>query len=807
MIRERNIMKKLALAAVAVALATAGFGGKCVEFPFEDTVIVSGMEPTAAFAAKELNDIAQKSCGKTFKIAKGDEKSERRIFIGRSPESERILGAKTFEELGTEESAVFAKGNDLFLIGGDPIGVLWAVYDFCEDSMGYRWYLERDDGEKIVKSDVVKFNGAATRRKPKLTGYRKTGWGNERRLFRLRNRSNSDVRHFCPDYVAPLLTGRVPGHGFMFFFPEKKRTGWHDWAVPKEVRLPENAFRDHPEWFSLMPDGKRKYDHQLCLSNKGCRKELTRVVLDWMKVSGPGLYQVGVNDSRFGALCHCADCKALSKKHNTNGGPLWDYVLELCAEVSKTFPQGGYYVHSLAYDGMDQTEKAPDNITFPENFVVDLAYIHVCDRPIKQLPDKKAPEGEMVNYWRNTLKWCSITKHQSYWLYGTASPMMIYRRMQKEIKELAEAGVESVFTCGHGGGYEFKDITGRLAAKLLFDPGCDVRKELEEAVRFKYGPAAQDMLEFMDSMEETAIGHIANSASQVLNTDHCYQGMNFIPGKRLAEWRKIFERAEPKVKGQAFYEENVRHAKIVVDLFTVILEKRIREEAPDCRFDVAKVRAEGIANSESYAKKFLGKGAKNEAKKVLVESEREYAYYGNLKDENALPGELAGYQASFVTRILPIKNDPFFCGGIVKGKYFSEEDPQAACGYRVVDTIPENRDLSGGVPYYIWDAAAGKARMPGKIPLSAFRKGEYSIVKLGETELSGRCSFIFTELWASPLAYNYLGRCFSHQYPKRRYEIFASVKAEGPKFFPGDEGPNRLSFEQLFVCEVLGSGN
>ena len=126
-------------------------------FPFGSTRIVIGEEVTASFAAEELNDIVRKSTGHAFETSCGT--GGRRIFIGRSSDADRILGSDFFDSLGAEESVVTMKDGDLFLVGGDELGVLWAVYDFCEDSLGYRWFLDRlEGGERVINANSEAIN-------------------------------------------------------------------------------------------------------------------------------------------------------------------------------------------------------------------------------------------------------------------------------------------------------------------------------------------------------------------------------------------------------------------------------------------------------------------------------------------------------------------------------------------------------------------------------------------------------------------------------------------------------------------------
>ena len=94
-----------------------------VALPFESTRVVRGDDVTSEFAISELNEIVKKATGREFAVAAGAaDQAAHRIFVGRSAEVTRRLGAKLLDSLGVEESLVCEKDGDLFLVGGDAAG-------------------------------------------------------------------------------------------------------------------------------------------------------------------------------------------------------------------------------------------------------------------------------------------------------------------------------------------------------------------------------------------------------------------------------------------------------------------------------------------------------------------------------------------------------------------------------------------------------------------------------------------------------------------------------------------------------------
>ena len=176
-------------------------GVRSQAFPFEETCVVKGCDVSADFAVQEFNLVVSNATGRTFATGTGDG-CRRRIFIGRSAAAEAAVGAEAFKGLRDEESVVFARGGDLFLIGGGQLGALYAVYDFLEDNLNFRHYFKRDDGFVVDKVPQVVYSGKPTRRIPAFRGYRSAtaNWSKSEWLTHVRNRSNTTAQFLMPAF-------------------------------------------------------------------------------------------------------------------------------------------------------------------------------------------------------------------------------------------------------------------------------------------------------------------------------------------------------------------------------------------------------------------------------------------------------------------------------------------------------------------------------------------------------------------------------------------------------------------------------
>lgn len=786
MIRRLTIFSLLI---ASLSLILTGCGTMPIRLS-DDYVIVKGDDISANLAVQEFNDIVQKSTGKKYRIGDANG-SAKHIFIGRSPEVEKHLGKEMLDSLRNEESLVVGKGNDLFLVGGGDVGTLYAVYDFMEDNLGYRFYFNRKGGEKIDKKNVLTWSGVESRKKPAFPGYRKD-FHNPRGydLHRLRNRDNSVVDRFIKDYQYKYR-GTIGGHGFLYFIPAEDPKPGQGYR-PKAIR---GYFKTNPEYFSMNEKGKRVPDAQLCLSNPETRKTLTKNFMAWVKERGPGMYMFGSNDNHNARYCWCPNCQKLEKKYDSVGGPLWDYILELC-QYLKDNKVEGVYVKSLAYKGPNQTEKAPKGIVFPDNFICDAAFLN-SDRTLHEVPDEILPDGTIFNRYENLKKWVSITPHVAYWYYGGSNPAEVYSRTGKEMREIRDAGVKSVGVCGFGGGYEFGDIARYVGFQMMRNPDADEREIAKEVIEFKYGPAADLMLQYIDELDAARVKQI-KTIPHLLGCDSIYKNFSFLSGKELVRWQKLFDKALEKVAGQEPYEREVRFARIGLDIFSLIYAHKIKSECPDFEFDAAAIEK----RARSTVKEMVKVGRIPAKRNQAIEELDTMANYANLKDDT-LPAELQKYPKDKVYRFLPPKRGKYYCPHWT-GKMTAEVDPQSCCGFAQVDDIPDKKDYSKGMGVEFYDSAERKWLIrPDQctIPLSFFEKDKYKLFRIGTTRIPKSCGLIFGGLWGSPTGVNSLSSCFDPSYYARQYEIWASVKAQGPKFFKDDKRKNKLFVEQVFAVD------
>lgn len=779
----------------------------------ECVVVHDKSNPVEAFAVAELTEIVKGTTGVTLE-ANDLTDPERpatttRILIGRNALVESVLGPELLASLKEQESLVTRRGNDLILTGGDDWGMIYAVYDFVENEMGYRCYAPYPGGEYFQKRDSLVYSGEETRTIPAFPGFRICytsplmfrGAISDFARFSFRNRGtqldwerynpwekDKKSASFANDIGLVDKYKRHPAggtHGLFFYVSPADRT-WCFWRGTGTPAL-KGSFEEHPEYFTWNQHGKRVDNIQLCFSSPEMRRLFTRRVIEAIEAKGDGVYVVGSNDHSNQRYCWCPGCRAMEEKYNSVGGPLWDYMLELCETLKPDYP--GVYIQTLAYKGPQQTEKAPDGVRFPANFICDAAFLN-SSMTVKEIDPVTLEDGMVFDKFENLRKWVGITDHVSYWFYGGSAPYQVYERVQKEIRELRDAGVRSVGSCGLGS-MEFGDITTYLYLRLLVDPDLDAKSLVAEFAAFKYGAAAPAMLAIIEELEQMRRDNLGDR-SKAMYADDTYEKMSMIEAEQLVRWQQAFDEMLDVVKDDPVHSRNVRIARTAVDCWTTVFMHKIKAAYPDLALDAGAILARGRRSAEEAIAAGMLRPQNPAALKVLDDM----GLYANLK-EDVIPVEINAKAGENVIRYLPAQPEPW---AVAKASLTEDVEAVAQWAMREVITKPET--FEEGVKFQYHDSLTKTWVATGFVPKADIVPNTYQLHKLFTAYISPRSRLVFGNLWGSSLDLMKLGRYYDPTYQKRQYEFWVSLKCEGPVFDPESTAEvSTIAVEQVFLID------
>jgi len=723
-----------------------------------DWKIVYGTGARDKLAASDFREIFEKATGIRLPLQPSYPSHES------YPSQTFRVGAEFADrKLADEQTFVTEKDGNIILAGGGVAGSCYAVYDFCEKYFGYRLYGMYPGAEIVKKVSDLAWDGQDISTRPAFTGYRishnipKARNEAEARFFR-RNRNNAGDRP---------ITDRILGaqHGLFLWVPSTAKDYGSTWLDRRIGTKWEPMFAQHPEYFSLNRKGKRTDRGQLCFANKDVRKLLIARFREFAAKKGPGVYMVGSNDSHNERYCWCDGCAAMMAKYRTNGGPLWDFILELCAAI-KDMPE--VYVASLVYKGPEQTELAPTGIVFPENFVADLGFLNSCQAP-SAMRDIRLADGRVYNRLQSIRDWKAISKHVAWWYYGGAAPIQTYRRMQIELKEILAAGVDSPGSCGTGGHFEFGDVGTYMFFQLARDPSMDADAAVMDIFRHKYGAAAETIFAYLKELEMHNIDNWKNPRWG-FGCDDTYEKIP-LEGKDLVRWQRSFDEALARVKDDPASLANVRIARVGLDCWSIVFARRIRQADPSYPLDADVVLKRAFAACDAGERRGMVERRHNSARNTL-NSMRHYARL----ETDALPPELAAEKPEDVRLYLP-EDPPHFRAKAAP----ITNDVAAAAGVAMFATaVRPAKDIN----VQLFDSATKEWLLPkAKIVPDRLRGDRYTLLSVGTARLPRRGMLVLADKWGTSLDIRSLGRFYDPSYHEKRYEFFVSARLEDNTLF------------------------
>lgn len=747
-------------------------------------VVPDDMEmPGFSFPVADMTNLLFRATGATFPIVpRSAAPRSRRLFVGVVPKGETSPA--------DGEYAVRVHGDDVYLFGGGAHGTRYAIYEFLENSVGFRFYdmrggMKVPDGRSrlaVIPSEV--------RRKYDFDIHSLVSW----RHF-LRPSSTLFLYRSGQDRHMGLFLGhagiKVPPddwreyqihcHSIPEFLPRKAADSRIKWIA----KLGDNLEREHPEYFSVDESGERVFNHQRCLSNPGARKLLADRVLETIRRSPESThFDISAGDTP-GRYCNCDGCMALERKYGTEAGPIVDFMLEFCPKVEREFP--GVQIKTLIYR-KNQTQHPPKGVErMPANFTPHFAPIDDNFAKDWGHPDNKGTYEDLRT-------WGRLCKHVLLWYYPNpyggevTPPLGNVGRFARDIGLSKAAGVTGQ-THEHDVGVAemigFTELQTFVGFHLFKDVSCDWRALVDEFIDFEYGAAAAKMRAYWQELE-----NITESEDLDFVWNAPFAAYRHLTPERLVRWNADFDAMESAVADDATRLFNVKRVRINLDLAIVRSYAKLKKAVPSfgmscddvanrVRTTAKRIAAELFTSGKEMGEKF-SKGLENALFTATV---------CNRPGAKPLPKDLFGAYAQdklFVT-IPRVRSAPF------------EDDADAAFGCRAVMTRPPEKmklplkanfhDRVG--KHYHWNVGKVTEKNVGV-------RGRYKFYKMGEVTLTRDCALVIgNDSWHDLLA------DVSAAYEEGSFnkaELWASIKFEGPAFYSEDEGkPNRVLCDRVVV--------
>ncbi len=346
--------------------------------------------PSVEYAAEELQHHVRQASGAELPIVReGDLAGDvtPRVYLG-SCEATKAAGLD-LETLAPDSFRARLTEAGLFIFGddadGDPLadgvnGTLFGVYDFLEQHLGVRWVWPGALGEVIPARATIRVERWRRDGSPVL------GLSTWRIIPR---------HEHWPDPAAGEAFTRDQAVW-------KKRMGF---TITYDFR-PSHNFPDYwvrfgrsnPEFFSLLPDGKRAplagdpagTYVTLCVSEPGLWEQAIR---DWETAGRPPVLKVGENDTP--GMCTCERCRAWD-------APDWRFYTspywaggQVPSRFTRFAAESGLAGDSAAWGGVFRLNNAPSLSDRYARF-----YARVQEHARELEPDVIVAGYGYANYWR-----------------------------------------------------------------------------------------------------------------------------------------------------------------------------------------------------------------------------------------------------------------------------------------------------------------------------------------------------------------------------------------------------------------------
>jgi hypothetical protein len=401
------------------------------------------------------------------------------------------IGMAPPKDLGPDGFVIRAQGERLVLCGGSPQGTLYAVFSLLEDQLGCRWWAW--DAEHVPLRKSIEVRAQETRLKPVFglhdlyNGEAQT----DKNHFRDKRRSKATLRFegghsLCPalrpyaekrpDFLPMDKDGKRAFNNLHMNYTAPGMFEALAEALSKKVELRQGQvenfvyFAGMGDWYGgmdLSPESRRVYDEEAWTDPDGVRK--------------PGYIATLLRMFNRSA-------EILEQKHP------------------------GMTVGTFAYMSLE----APPARTVPRsNVVIWLPRLrHVGVRSLMESEELVRPgtKGVSNRSFRNNLdQWVKLAPGRLYiWEYGTnfdnfLKPYPCLRSIAENIKYYHKIGVAGIMVQGNyvSPGGDLAALKNYVWGRLLWDPALDTEALVREFCRGYYGPAAENILQYVALLEDS----------------------------------------------------------------------------------------------------------------------------------------------------------------------------------------------------------------------------------------------------------------------------------------------------------------
>jgi len=422
--------------------------------------IATNPRPTPAqnWAVRELRLYIRKMMGVEMPVTTGDQPGPGpTIWIAPPAKVLRQAGIASAGPYGEEEYEIVVRGRNVYVLGGEPRGVIYGVYALLEDVWGCRWLTP--DCEVVPSPDALELPAEFSRREKPAMEYRDI-------LF---------VQGFDAIWAA---RNRVPGAAYEFKDTLNDKGGQRAiWPICHGID-------------KIIHPAKARFD---CFSSEEVYRKAKAKLLEWSKTHPRAeVYDVSQRDGGHDG-CHCKLCQPLIDREGSQIAPILKMANRLVndAELQEVFRNRLLTVVAYNYSA-----GAPKTMLANNKVVVRLC--------------QHSPYGKFLKRdFENIEKWSRHASRLWLWLYVNNwldlwYPVPNVKRHAEFIREASRRGATGVMNQGmfRGNGEgDMAEMKAWVWAKIMWNPSRNVDELIDTFTTGYYGAAAKPVREYVNLMD------------------------------------------------------------------------------------------------------------------------------------------------------------------------------------------------------------------------------------------------------------------------------------------------------------------
>ena len=482
--------------------------------------------PLERTAATELGNYLGKLSGAKFTISTAPNPlPDTGIFVGAFDNAQAA-------ELGPDDFRIRAQGQRLHIVGGRPQATLCGVFAFLEEQLGCRWWSYDEEDLPAPRATILV---------PELDRV-------TRAAFAIHNVWNREAQSPKNQFVYKARTTSAEsisgGHTLYPLLTEYGAT--------------------HPEIYPMDKEEQRKPNKlHFCYIAPGIAEALAGALAKQVEAKKGDvrnvIYFAGMGDW-YGGMCECEACKKIyeeetwtdpdGRKKSGVTATLLRMINKTAELLEKRYP--GIRIGTFAYMSLE----APPAKTVPrENVVIRVPRLRHCTVHPARECEKNA------SFARNVERWCQIAPGRVYiWEYAASFKNFMYPfpclfSMADNLKFYHERGIRGVEIQGNyvSTGSDLVVLKNYVWRKIFWQPDRDPRELVREFCRGYYGPAADDMVAYVEAIEKSVI-----EPKKICGDE--FGGPAYLTADVRARMEKFRDQALARVKGQEPFERRIHEA-------------------------------------------------------------------------------------------------------------------------------------------------------------------------------------------------------------------------------------------------------